>query len=277
MAEIILKDEHEMLRPGLGRLKGRVAIITGANSGIGRATARLFAREGAKVVCCDIQETISPRIDQLIKDKEGGAAVFATIDVAKPEDCERMVKIALDSFGDVDILYNNAGAGIRKKVHEHTDDEWNFVLDTNLNAMFRGARAVLPHFIKKKSGNIVTTASTFGLLASPNYPGYCATKAAIINLTREMAMDYGPLGIRINCVCPGAIETPRFRGFPPRPTLGEGMTDEQRKVMGDSNKALLRMGRPEEIAYGVLFLVSDEASFVTGHALVIDGGQTIDA
>jgi NAD(P)-dependent dehydrogenase (short-subunit alcohol dehydrogenase family) len=277
MPEIILQDEHEMLRPGVGRLKGRVAIITGANSGIGRATARLFAREGAKVVCCDIQETISPRIDRLIKEKEGGQAVFATIDVTKPEDCERMVKIALDSFGDVDILYNNAGAGIRKKVHEHSDEEWQFVLDTNLNAMFRGARAVLPHFIKKKSGNIVTTASTFGLLASPNYPGYCATKAAIINLTREMAMDYGPLGIRINCVCPGAIETPRFRGFPPRPTLGEGMTDEQRKTMGDTNKALLRMGRPEEIAYGVLFLVSDEASFVTGHALVIDGGQTIDA
>ena len=277
MAEIFLRDEHEMLRPGLGRLKDRVAIITGANSGIGRATARLFAREGAKIVCCDIQETISPRIDQLIKEKEGGQAVFATIDVTRPDDCERMVKTALDSFGDVDILYNNAGAGIRKKVHEHTDEEWNFVLNTNLNAMFRGARAVLPHFIKKKSGNIVTTASTFGLLASPNYPGYCATKAAIINLTREMALDYGPLGIRINCVCPGAIETPRFRGFPPRATLGEGMTDEQRKLMGDSNKALLRMGRPEEIAYGVLFLVSDEASFVTGHALVIDGGQTIDA
>jgi len=277
MAEIFLRDEHEMLRPGLGRLKDRVAIITGANSGIGRATARLFAREGAKIVCCDIQETISPRIDQLIKEKEGGQAVFATIDVTRPDDCERMVKTALDSFGDVDILYNNAGAGIRKKVHEHTDEEWNFVLNTNLNAMFRGARAVLPHFIKKKSGNIVTTASTFGLLASPNYPGYCASKAAIINLTREMALDYGPMGIRINCVCPGAIETPRFRGFPPRATLGEGMTDEQRKLMGDSNKALLRMGRPEEIAYGVLFLVSDEASFVTGHALVIDGGQTIDA
>ena len=277
MAEIFLRDEHEMLRPGLGRLKDRVAIITGANSGIGRATARLFAREGAKIVCCDIQETISPRIDQLIKEKEGGQAVFATIDVTRPDDCERMVKTALDSFGDVDILYNNAGAGIRKKVHEHTDEEWKFVLDTNLNAMFRGARAVLPHFIKKHSGNIVTTASTFGLLASPEYPGYCATKAAIINLTREMALDYGPMGIRINCVCPGAIETPRFRGFPPRATLGGGMTDEQRKTMGASNKALLRMGRPEEIAYGVLFLVSDEASFVTGHALVIDGGQTIDA
>jgi NAD(P)-dependent dehydrogenase (short-subunit alcohol dehydrogenase family) len=276
MAET-LTDEHDMLRPALGRLKGRVAIITGANSGIGRATARLFAREGAKVVCCDIQETISPRIDQLIKDKESGQAIFANIDVTKQEDCDRMVKTALDSFGDVDILYNNAGAGVRKKLHEQSDEEWNFVLNTNLNAMFRGARAVLPHFIKKKSGNIVTTASTFGLLASAEYPGYCATKAAIINLTREMALDYGPLGIRINCVCPGAIETPRFRGFPSRPTLGEGMTDEQRKTMGGTNKALLRMGRPEEIAYGVLFLVSDEASFVTGHALVVDGGQTIDA
>jgi len=277
MAENILKDEHAMLRPGLGRLKGKVAIITGANSGIGRATARLFGREGAKVLCCDIQETISPRIDQLIKDKEGGQAVFAHVDVTKQEDLDRMVKTALDSFGDVDILYNNAGAGVRKKLHEHTDEEWNFVLDTNLNAMFRGARAVLPHFIQKKSGNIVTTASTFGLLASPEYPGYCATKAAIVNLTREMALDYGPLGIRVNCICPGAIETPRFRGFPPRPTLGEGMTEEQRKTMGGSNKALLRMGRPEEIAYGVLFLVSEEASFVTGHALVVDGGQTIDA
>jgi 3-oxoacyl-[acyl-carrier protein] reductase len=276
MAEV-LKDEHDMLRPGLGRLKGKVAIITGANSGIGRATARLFAREGAKIVCCDIQETISPRIDQLIQEKEAGEAVFAAVDVTRQEDCDRMVATALDRFGRVDILYNNAGAGIRKKIHEHTDEEWNFVLNTNLNAMFRGARAVLPHFIKQGSGNIVTTASTFGLLASPEYPGYCATKAAIINLTREMALDYGPLGIRINCVCPGAIETPRFRGFPPRPTLGEGMTDEQRKIMGGSNKALLRMGRPEEIAYGVLFLVSDEASFVTGHALVVDGGQTIDA
>ena len=276
MAEI-LEDEHAMLRPGLNRIKDKVAIITGANSGIGRATARLFAREGAKVVCCDIQETISPRIDQLIKDKESGEALFVHCDVTKQEDLDGAVKSAIDKFGRVDILYNNAGAGIRKKIHEHTDDEWNFVLNTNLNAMFRGARAVMPLFIQQKSGNMVTTASTFGLLASPEYPGYCATKAAIINLTREMALDYGPLGIRINCVCPGAIETPRFRGFPPRPTLGEGMTDEQRRTMGASNKALLRMGRPEEIAYGVLFLVSDEASFVTGHALVVDGGQTIDA
>ena len=272
----VLKDEHPLLRAGLGRLKGKVAVITGANSGIGRATARLFGREGAKVVCCDIQETISPRIDQLIQ-QEGGQAVFAIIDVTKQADCDRMVATAIEKFGDVDILYNNAGAGVRKKLHEHTDEEWNFVLNTNLNAMFRGARAVLPHFIKKGSGNIVTTASTFGLLASAEYPSYCATKAAIVNLTREMALDYGPLGIRVNCVCPGAIETPRFRGFPPRRTIDENTSEEQRTRLASSNKALLRMGRPEEIAYGVLFLVSDEASLVTGHALVIDGGQTLDA
>ena len=165
-----------MLRAGLGRLKAKVAVITGANSGIGRATARLFAREGAKVVCCDIQETITPRIDEVIK-SEGGQAVFAKIDVTKQEDCDRMLTTALENYGDMDILYNNAGGGIRKKLHEHTDEEWNFVLNLNLNGMFRGARAVLPHFIKKRSGNIVTTASTFGLLASAEYPGYCATKA----------------------------------------------------------------------------------------------------
>lgn len=268
-----IADEHPGLGKGLGRIQGRVAIVTGANSGIGRATARLFAREGGKVVCCDLQEEITPRIDKLIE-QDGGQAIFLQADVTRQESCDRMVSTALEKFGDLDILYNNAGAGVRKLIHEHTDDEWNFVINLNVNALFRGVRAVIPHFLKKGRGNIVNTASTFGLLASGQYPGYCATKAAIVNLTREMALDYGPKGIRVNCVCPGAIETPRFRGFPPRPTLPQA-TEEQRKRMAESNKALLRMGRPEEIAYGVLFLVSEEASFVTGHALVIDGGQTI--
>src|SRR5437870_11619991 len=170
MAESII-DEHPMLRHGLGRLKGKVAIITGANSGIGRATARLFGREGAKVVCCDIQEMIAPRIDDLIK-REGGEAIFVNIDVSKQADCDRMIAAALETFGDLDILYNNASAGIRKKLHEHTDEEWNFVLNVNLNAMFRGVRAAIRHFINKRSGTIVTTASTFVHLPLPCYPGY---------------------------------------------------------------------------------------------------------
>lgn len=269
------QDEHPMLRKGLGRLEGKVAIITGANSGIGRATARLFAREGAKVVCCDVQETMTPRVDELIGG-EGGAATFLNVDVTADGGPERMLETALEAYGDLDILYNNAGGGIRKPLHEFTDEEWNFIMNLNLNAIFRTVRAVVPHFIKKGGGNIVSTASTFGLLASPQYPAYCATKAAIVNLTREMALDYGPSGIRVNCVCPGATETPRFRGHPPAPSL-QSATDEQRRRMAESNRALLRMARPEEIAYGVLFLVSDEASFVTGHALVVDGGQTIDA
>ncbi len=268
-------DEHPGLGKGLGRLQGRVAIVTGANSGIGRATARLLAREGAKVVCCDIQETVTPRVDSLIE-QDGGQAIFLRSDVTFQNDCDRMISTALERFGDLDILFNNAGGGVRKKIHEFTDEEWNFVINLNLTAIFRGVRAAIPHFLRKGRGNIVNTASTFGILASAQYPAYCATKAAVVNLTRQMALDYGTSGIRINCVCPGATETPRFRGYPPRPTLDRA-TDEQRARMASSNRALQRMARPEEIAYGVLFLVSDESSFVTGHALVIDGGQTIDA
>lgn len=267
-------QEHPRMGTGLGRLRSKVAIVTGANSGIGRATARLFAREGAKVVCCDIQETTAPRIDRLIEG-DGGEAIFLRTDVTAQADWDHTIDTTLKRFGDLHILFNNAGGGIRKQIHEFTDEEWNFVMNLNLNAIFRGVRAAIPHFLKKGYGNIVNTASTFGLLASERYPAYCATKAAIVNLTRQIALDYGASGIRVNCVCPGAIETARFRGFPPQPA--PGFTAEQRARMASSNKALLRIGQPEEIAYGVLFLASDESSFVTGHALVIDGGQTIDA
>jgi len=268
--------EHPRLGKGRERLKDKVAIVTGANSGIGRATARLFAREGAKVVCCDIQEQLSPRIDELIK-QDGGDALFLKTDATSEADWTKTVHSTLERFGALDILYNNAGGGIRGKIGELKNEEWHFIMNLNLNSIYYGSRAVLPHFLAQGRGNIVNTASTFGLLASEENPAYCATKAAIINLTRQMALDYGTQGIRVNCICPGATDTPRFRGVPPRAMFESGLPPEQIDRLSKLNRALNRLARPEEIAYGVLFLASDEASFVTGSALVVDGGQTIDA
>jgi NAD(P)-dependent dehydrogenase (short-subunit alcohol dehydrogenase family) len=264
-------DEHPMMGPGRGRLQGKVALITGADSGIGRATARLFAREGARVACADFRESGTPRIDRLIAD-EGGEAVYVAGDVRVRADCDRMVAAALDAFGDLDVLFNNAGLGARGRLHEMKDEDWNLVMDTNLHGVYHGSRAALPHFLERGRGNIVNTASTFGLLGTDRYPAYCASKGAIVVLTRQMAIDYGP-NIRVNCICPGATETPRM--------LHNIATAEdpaaRRAGVETLNRCMGRLARPEEIAYGVLFLASDESSFVTGHALVVDGGQTIDA
>ena len=272
----LANDEHPMMGEGRGRLANKIAIVTGANSGIGRATARLFAREGAKVVCCDIQDELSPRIDELIK-RDGGEARFLTTDATSEADWSKTVKTTLEDFGDLHILYNNAGGGIRGKIGELKNEEWHFILNLNLNSIYYGSRAVLPHFLGKGRGTIVNTASTFGILASEDNAAYCTTKAAVINLTRQMALDYGTRGIRVNCICPGATDTPRYRGMPPRARFESGLPPDEIARLSILNRALNRVARPEEIAYGVLFLASDEASFVTGSALVVDGGQTIDA
>jgi NAD(P)-dependent dehydrogenase (short-subunit alcohol dehydrogenase family) len=264
-------DEHPGLGPGRERLRGKVALVTGADSGIGRATARLFAREGARVVCADIRESGKPRIDRLIA-ADGGEAVYVQADVTVRADCDRMVAAALDSYGDLDVLFNNAGTGVRGRIDELSDEDWNLVLNTNLNSIYHGVRAALPHFQQRGRGNIVNTASTFGLLATERYAAYCASKGAVVLLTRQLAIDLAP-NIRVNCVCPGATATPRLlRGM----GLGEDYERNQVRLQ-TLNRCLQRLARPEEIAYGVLFLASDESSFVTGHALVVDGGQTIDA
>ena len=264
------EGEHSRMGAGRGRLTGQVAVVTAADSGIGRATARLFAREGAKVVCVDIAERGEPRIDKLIE-SDGGEALFLLGDVSQKAVCEEMVATAISSFGGLDVIFLNAGTGVRQMIHEMSDEAWDHVVNLNLKGVYHGVRAALPHFMAEGKGNIVITASSFGIIASPRYPSYSATKAALVNLTRQLAIDYGP-GVRVNCVCPGPIDTNRVREFPPRP---RPLDDAQRVASSEGIPGLHRMGQPEEVAYCVLFLASSESSFVTGHALVVDGGQTV--
>jgi 3-oxoacyl-[acyl-carrier protein] reductase len=219
-------------------------------------------------VCLDIWESGKPRIDELIR-QEGGQAVFVNGDVKKKEDWQRTVTTALDTFGGLHILHNNAGGAARGKIHEVSDEAWDHVVQLNLYGLYHGVRAVIPHFLEQHEGNIVFTASTHGIMGRAENAAYCATKAAIVNLTRQMALDYGP-DVRVNCVCPGPIETQLLRGWPPRPQQVD------RAEQAAAVRALHRMGQPEEVAYAVLFLACDESSYITGHPLVIDGGQTID-
>lgn len=260
--------------PVRGRLNDQVAVVTGANSGIGRAIAEIFAEEGARVVCVDTQSA-QPRVDEAIN-RAGGAAEFCQGDVTSPADCAAMIQAALTTYGRIDILVNNAGVGVRKPLHEFTDEEWNFVIDVNLRGVFNGVRAVIPQFLEQGHGNIVNMASSLGILASPEYSAYCASKAAVINLTKQLAIDYGP-AVRVNCLCPGPIDTARYRGFPPVAQFPDGMDEELRTSIAGRVAGLGRVGTAREVAYAALFLASEESSFVTGHALVVDGGQTIDA
>ena len=183
-----------------------------------------------------------------------------------------MVARAVERFGRIDILFNVAGTGVRKPVHELDESEWDFVMDTNLKSVFLCSKAALARFMAQGSGNIINTSSTFALLASPRYPAYCASKAGVLLLTKQMALDYGP-AIRVNCICPGATDTPRMR----KNIASAADPAAYQRGLNELNRVMGRLAEPREIAYSALFLASDESSFVTGSALVADGGQTIDA
>jgi NAD(P)-dependent dehydrogenase (short-subunit alcohol dehydrogenase family) len=253
------------------RLENKVAVITGAGNGIGEASALLFAEEGARVLCADLLAEDAERTAARIREA-GGEAEACQADVRHSADAERMIARAVERFGRIDILFNVAGTGIRKPVHELDESEWDFVMDTNLKSVFLCCKATLPLFLAQGSGNIINTSSTFALLASPNYPAYCASKAGVLLLTKQMALDYGP-AIRVNCICPGATNTPRMR----RNIANAPDPDAYMRRLNELNRVMGRLAEPREIAYSALFLASDEASFVTGSALVADGGQTIDA
>jgi len=249
------------------RLGGKVAIVTGAGSGIGRATANLFAKEGAKVVVADIESSLGKETVEEIS-KNGGTAVQAVADVSKADEVRAMIKTCITSFGKLDVLFNNAGiegpGGLLWKMKE---DDWNRVIDVNLKSVFLGCKYAIPH-MKKTKGSIINTASELGLVGSTSRPAYSASKGGIIALTRSLALQCAPYGIRVNCICPGATETPLLVRF-----VGEKQRERRlRKVTQEI--PLRRLGKPMDIAYAALYLASEESSFVTGSILVVDGGST---
>jgi NAD(P)-dependent dehydrogenase (short-subunit alcohol dehydrogenase family) len=255
----------------VGRLEAKTALITGAGAGIGRASALLFAREGGAVACADRSIDAARSVaDEIVA--LGGRAVAIEADVSRREDITRMVDEAIAVLGPIDVLFNNAGTGVRGKVHELPEETWDMILATNLTSVFLTSKAVIPRFLAQGHGVIVNNASSLGVLASPAYPAYCASKAGVIMLTKQMALDYGP-AIRVNCICPGATNSPRMqRNIASAPDPVAAL-----KRVSDLNVAFGRLAEPEEIARAALFLASDDSAFCTGTALVIDGGQTTDA
>ncbi len=245
------------------RLEGKVAIVTGAASGNGRGIALRLAEEGAKIVVADINESGSQETISLIEGV-GSKAVFAAIDVTSAADIQKMVNTATEAFGQLDILVNNAGISPVGSVTEISEEDWDLCLDIDLKSIFLGCKYAIPVMIEGGGGAIVNIAGTLGMLAIPQKAAYCAAKAGVINLTRQMALDYSPQGVRINCVCPGFIDTPLTAGVPEA---------ERQRIF--ANMPIPRVGQVTDIANATLYLVSDEAAYVTGIPLVVDGGQTL--
>jgi NAD(P)-dependent dehydrogenase (short-subunit alcohol dehydrogenase family) len=255
-----------MLGPAMGRLEGKVALVTGAASGIGAACALRFAREGAVLAGFDLNEP-GPG-DWKEAAEVAGDALFETGDVRSAERIGAFVDTVRRRFGRVDVLVNSAGVGAGGYVHMLDPAEWDRVVDVNLKGTFLFCRAVLPLMIEQADGSIVNLASVEGLEGMELTSAYNASKGGVVLLTRNMAIDYGRKGIRVNCICPGFIETPLLEQVLGNPE----MAAIQEKVR--EAHMLGRFGQPEEVAGAALFLAGDEASFVTGHSLVVDGGFT---
>jgi NAD(P)-dependent dehydrogenase (short-subunit alcohol dehydrogenase family) len=248
------------------QLDGKIAVITGAASGIGRATALLFAREGASVVLTDINESAGQTVANEIA-QHGGRAIFEPGDVTRAADCQRVTERAVGDFGAVHVLFNNAGIIRRASVVELSEADWDRVMAVNVKAIFLMSRQAIPIMAAAGGGCIINTASGWGLAGGPRAAVYCASKGAAVLLTKAMAIDHGSQHIRVNCICPGDTDTAMLRNEAQQ----LGQPNEQFLADG-ANRPLGRVGQPEEIAQAALYLASDASSFVTGTALVVDGG-----
>ena len=248
-------------------LKNKVALITGGASGIGRATALLFAQEGAAVAIADINQEMG---ESALKEIEnlGGQVIFIPCDVSKAADCQLAVEQTVATFGGLDILFNNAGIVRRTNLLTITETEWDQVMDVNVKSIFLMSKYAIPHMEKRGEGTIINASSGWGIQGGGNAISYCASKGAVTNMTRAMAIDHGPQNIRVNAVCPGDTDTPMLRSE----AEGLGIAYDQLVKDSSNERPLERIGTPLEIAQAVLFLASNASAFVTGSILVVDGG-----
>jgi len=253
------------------RLKDKVAIITGATSGIGRAAAVLFAREGAKVVVVGRRKTAGEETARKVK-AVGGEAMFVKGDVSKGSEMKNMADKTCEAYGKIDILFNNAGIlpdASKKELKDLSEEVWDQVMEVNVKGVFLTSKYVIPEMIKTGGGSIINTSSNFGHIAVKNRSVYITSKGGITLLTKAMALDYAAYNIRVNCVCPAIVETEMASEF-----LKIARKDE--KLWGEimSKIPLGRVGTPEDVAYAALFLGSEESSWITGTSLMLDGGYT---
>jgi NAD(P)-dependent dehydrogenase (short-subunit alcohol dehydrogenase family) len=248
----------------INRLSGKVAIVTGASAGIGRATARALACEGARVVVADISEAGGQETVDLITEN-GGSAIFVRTDVSNSDDVKAMVQRTVEEFGGVDLAFNNAGIeGVQGAAADFADPDWNRVLSINLTGVWLCMKYEIPEMLRRGGGAIVNCSSVAGLVGFPGIAPYVASKHGVVGLTKTAALDYATADIRINAICPGVIDTQMIHRFThDSPQVEELMADMA---------PVQRMGRPEEIADAVVWMLSDASSFMTGQAIAVDGG-----